>query len=624
MLDLRDCLRLLTPYDLVDGHKVRFGRDFDGGYILDGDLDPISTVYSFGIGDEISFEYDLARRGKRVYAHDHTVSGLPYGHDNIDFRPEGLGARNDPGSRLFTLAYQIARNGDEHVGDMLLKLDVEGAEYEVLPHLSSATLAQFRQIALEIHWLSKLGDPAFRLQFYRTLRHINEQFVLFHVHGNNCCPLAMVEGFVIADVLELTYIRRDLAQPVRSQTVYPTVLDRANDHRQPDHLLWFYPFVPVAGIDGGGETSPPLPKPAALPKAAAADAGTDPFRQRRLNVLYFSCSEGLEYDDLRMLTDSGHRVFSIGAFSDPGHPPQTRQPHPAFHHEGDWSAFRDTGGDLGQRLVGRDFARQFDIAIITHDPTLIQLNLSALGDMPIVYRTVGSSIAPTEAVLASVANRVHIVRCSDKEVGLPGFCRSDDVIYFGKYLDEFPRWVPGSRILTFYDAYPQRSSVTIPKLESYNAIAKDRPLDLYGFANQGASAWRGVSSPVQQTALLRNAALYFYVHSAPVSYASDVVEAMAIGVPVLAPSAKLIMRELGAAAVPCGFVPERYELEDLLDLDDRLLYDSTEEAGVKLQLLMDDLEYRLDLSKRLRKRCREFFDANKIRTQWERLLQSLV
>lgn len=37
---------------------------------------------------------------------------------------------------------------------------------------------------------------------------------------------------------------------------------------------------------------------------------------RSLSVLYFACHETLEFDDLRMLTKAGHKVFSIGSFGD--------------------------------------------------------------------------------------------------------------------------------------------------------------------------------------------------------------------------------------------------------------------------------------------------------------------
>ncbi len=51
----------------------------------------------------------------------------------------------------------------------------------------------------------------------------------------------------MADVLELTFVRADLIVPLPSSTVYPTPLDYANDHTRPDHLLWFFPFLPDRG-----------------------------------------------------------------------------------------------------------------------------------------------------------------------------------------------------------------------------------------------------------------------------------------------------------------------------------------------------------------------------------------
>ena len=54
-----------------------------------------------------------------------------------------------------------------------------------------------------------------------------------------------VDGFAIADVLELTYIRKDLAVQAPSTTLYPQDLDASNDPSRPDYLLWFFPFVPL-------------------------------------------------------------------------------------------------------------------------------------------------------------------------------------------------------------------------------------------------------------------------------------------------------------------------------------------------------------------------------------------
>jgi Methyltransferase FkbM domain len=42
--------------------------------------------------------------------------------------------------------------------NIFLKMDIEGAEYEVIPSMTRDTLAHFDQIALELHWLTRLNE----------------------------------------------------------------------------------------------------------------------------------------------------------------------------------------------------------------------------------------------------------------------------------------------------------------------------------------------------------------------------------------------------------------------------------------------------------------------------------
>ena len=75
---------------------------------------------------------------------------------------------------------------------------------------------------------------------------LNKHFTLFHAHANNCRTLGVVNGFAVADVLELSFVRTSLIGRRPSVTVYPTPLDRANNHMVDDHALVFYPFLPMA------------------------------------------------------------------------------------------------------------------------------------------------------------------------------------------------------------------------------------------------------------------------------------------------------------------------------------------------------------------------------------------
>jgi hypothetical protein len=250
-LEVFRALGLLKPYDIRSFVKKRMGSKGDGGYVLLDDLDSVNIVYSVGIGSQVSFDLDLADMGKEIFQFDHTIDGPPLKHPKFHFFKQGIGSASDEAALLFTLAYQIQRLGHEGRSDMILKVDIEGAELEVFSAMPQDVLRQFRQIIMEVHSLQRLNDAVYRAAFLTAFSNINSDFTLFHVHANNYSPLGLVDGYTVADVLELSYVRSDLVERVASKTVYPTVLDFPNWPPRPDHILWFYPFLPM--LEDSGE-----------------------------------------------------------------------------------------------------------------------------------------------------------------------------------------------------------------------------------------------------------------------------------------------------------------------------------------------------------------------------------
>ncbi|MBI1980485.1 MAG: FkbM family methyltransferase [Methylocystis sp.] len=253
--DIFDALALLRPYD-IDIPKFRCGASNDGGYILANATLPSQPVLSFGVGANCDLEYEFAERGHKVVMFDPTVEGPPKQHENFTFHKIGLGRKDDPEAGYVSLATALDMAGLRGRDDIILKMDIEGAEYDAFDGADHGILAHFQQIALEMHWLNKLVDPAFRRQFVDVLNKVNALFALFHVHANNCAPLLVigeaeflnqhhiVGGAIVADALELSYIRSSKVAARSSRTVYPTVLDRPNYCLAPDHLLTFFPFLP--------------------------------------------------------------------------------------------------------------------------------------------------------------------------------------------------------------------------------------------------------------------------------------------------------------------------------------------------------------------------------------------
>jgi len=239
-------LSLLTPWDVEGVGKVRIGGPADGGYVMLDRLRPGQAVFSYGVGPDSSFDADLGRRGHRVFLFDHTVErpagDLPAG---CLFTREGVAPEPRPEERLETIANHLDRHGCLGRRDLILKLDIELAEWLVLASMPDEVLACFEQIVVEFHGLNALGQDGLRQLVVAALRRLNARFTLCHVHGNVHGRIALAEGVPVVPVLEATYVRTELVTRRASRTLYPTPLDATNKPGTKDVALCLYPFLPM-------------------------------------------------------------------------------------------------------------------------------------------------------------------------------------------------------------------------------------------------------------------------------------------------------------------------------------------------------------------------------------------
>jgi len=80
-----------------------------------------------------------------------------------------------------------------------------------------------------------------------VLNKLNQNFVLFHLSANNSLPLKKIKGKFIPQLLEFSYVRKDLISKLKiSQKTLPIKnLDCANKPYKPDFKN-FYPFKSYA------------------------------------------------------------------------------------------------------------------------------------------------------------------------------------------------------------------------------------------------------------------------------------------------------------------------------------------------------------------------------------------
>ena len=163
---------------------IRLGPKGDGGYLVPDDLAGIEACFSPGIGMISGFEDDCAKQGMKVFMADGSVNELPSSHRLFDFTKKHLGITTN--SDFITLDDWVTQSLPDSQNDLLLQMDIEGAEYDVLANTSDQLLSRFRIIAIEFHGLGNLWRKPFLERVLPVFNKILQTHSCVHAHPNNC------------------------------------------------------------------------------------------------------------------------------------------------------------------------------------------------------------------------------------------------------------------------------------------------------------------------------------------------------------------------------------------------------------------------------------------------------
>ena len=233
-LALLELLRFILPREWSPGRFVRLGRESDGGYVMDCDLDVHSAV-SIGVGHDISWDQALANAGVRMCLFDHTVSGLPSKLPNSEFHRLGLGPKSEGHLRSLDDLVALARLP---VGTRnILKIDVEGAEWDALASCDASVLMPFSQIAVELHNLDAICDAQRAETIKEALGVLTTNHIPVHMHANNYGRLFRASSYWFVDTLEMLFVSIGAEQkPPLSRKLF-SQLDSPCDPRVSDISL---------------------------------------------------------------------------------------------------------------------------------------------------------------------------------------------------------------------------------------------------------------------------------------------------------------------------------------------------------------------------------------------------
>lgn len=233
--DVASVIRLFQPLESKIP-LLRVGGPGDGGYLLPDDLDGIKAVFSPGVAETATFESWFAERGVPSYLIDGSLAKPPVDDPLLKFESLWLASETQLGYSV-SLTDWIEQNCPG-TSDLILQIDIEGAEYESLLSTSSETLSAFRIIVIELHELhtitSKMGNRMVRL----LMRHLLHSHDLVHTHVNNFEAGLKLGNLRIPEVIELTFHRKDRSSLTGQIALLPHALDEPNT-QQPDWTIKF-------------------------------------------------------------------------------------------------------------------------------------------------------------------------------------------------------------------------------------------------------------------------------------------------------------------------------------------------------------------------------------------------
>lgn len=340
-------------------------------------------------------------------------------------------------------------------------------------------------------------------------------------------------------------------------------------------------------------------------------------------ILYLSCHSILEFEEVSLLHELGHEVFSLGAYVDPENPADNalRPSIPGLVYNSEaLSKFHAIGQEFpgldAKDHLSQEFVDYFDIVIVMHIPTWISCNWKVLKDKRVIWRTIGQSISPTEKALTPYRSQgLQVVRYSPMEHNIPGFIGEDALIRFYKNPDEYGNWTgEKKRIITFAQNMQYRGVAC--NFDIFEQVTRPFNRALYGPGNETAGDWaKGAQSYEDLKKAMRENRVYFYTGTHPASYTLNFMEAWMTGIPIVAIGSKY-----GNANYFQGH--NLYEVPNLIENGiNGFCSDNLNDLQVICNNLLKDDSLAAEISKNGRESALQYFGKETVKEKWEEFLK---
>ncbi|MCR4290485.1 MAG: hypothetical protein NUV86_09535 [Candidatus Scalindua sp.] len=335
-----------------------------------------------------------------------------------------------------------------------------------------------------------------------------------------------------------------------------------------------------------------------------------------MKILYIPAHSILEYDEVRLLSELGHDVFSMDSYRNPASPIDVKRPPilgMEYHEYLDRLVSQCSRENLHEELIS-----WADILIFMHIPQWVYMNWNKIKHKKVIWRSIGQSSPNVESALFIAKSQgLKIVRYSPAEENIRGYIGSHAMIRFYKDPLEFGDYNGDTnKVITMAQNMRTPRSASC-NWNTWEASTEGFDRMVYGPGNEDTGCDGGRLPYEDLKAQYRNNRVYFYTGTYPASYTLNFIEAMMTGIPIVS------IGKTVANIDPMGGI-DAFEVDKIIQNGKNgFISNEVPELREMIQRLIDDKSLAKKIGDAGRETAIELFGKNKIMEEWKGFLESL-
>lgn len=325
-----------------------------------------------------------------------------------------------------------------------------------------------------------------------------------------------------------------------------------------------------------------------------------------MKILYLSCHEGLQHDEVGLFEELGHEVEVIAHYGVVNR--SKVEPRPNLR------GVNLTNGSLDLRL-NPDYVKQFDMVYFTHYFEWIMANWHLVKGKPAVLRIWQSEHQDVNSLASYRKDGLVIVRYSElTSYGLVNASPHDCVIRAYKDPDEFSGWNGNEKfVMTTSNDIASRPQHCY--LGTFQRATDGLPRKLFGRNNEALAVAGGFVTYDQLKTEYRNNAAYLYLGTHPAPYTLNFIEAFMTGAPVVSIGTRIADISGKRSSEMSEFIVDG--INGFISDDERVL-------RANLKELLDNPALAKKIGDAGRETAIEVFGKQSIKKQWDALFRAIA